>query len=450
MKKYCSVVFALTIALTTLTSCIKDNEQTDYSDFYECAITAFSLQDIVMTKTTESSKGKDSSYTVTIAASKYKFTIDQKNHTIYNTDSLPLGTDISRCLTTVSANGVVTYVKDSLIYTQNSSDSIDFTKIKTFRIYSYNSQAYQDYSIKINVCQSDNDALTWTKVSSEFPGKDFTSHKTVELNGQIVVLGTQAGSTFATSSYDGTNWTSLTEIVGANHHSATVFNNRLFVLKGKKLYASLDGVQFTAVAPSLEFDQLLCASSKEITAISGNKFLSSNDGEIWNSEENKEVNIDEIPLNGTSICFPLRTNSNIEKMLYIGVPKAGDNDSCAVTWCKISSDSWFAYPTNDNKYPCPLLSNLSVIRYGKSLYAFGNDGTDKGSYVAAFSKVYCSVDEGITWKETSNFSFPDEIKNNPAPFSTIVKSNGEIYIILSTSGTVWRGVINNIKKNYTK
>ena len=52
-------------------------------------------------------------YLRTLNGSQYKFKIDQVNHLIYNTDSLPTGTDVAHvvCTITSASNGLVT-IKD--------------------------------------------------------------------------------------------------------------------------------------------------------------------------------------------------------------------------------------------------------------------------------------------------------------------------------------------------
>ncbi|MBR6285921.1 MAG: hypothetical protein IKR18_02870 [Bacteroidaceae bacterium] len=453
MKNYYSAILALIITLTSLSSCLKNDDVTDYSDYYECALSSFAFQDISMKKHTTSSTGTDSTYTETVKSSQHKFTIDQLNHLVYNVDSLPYGTDISRVLTNVYGSGIVTYVKDSIIYTYNSTDSIDFTKVSLFRVYSYNSKAYQDYTVKVNVCTSDNDQIVWNKLTTGFAGVNFEKQKAIEIGNKVAVYGVENGKTYVTTTTDGTEWSPLAEIANADYESATSFNSKAYILVGKKLYTSTDGVNFTPVATAgaEEFDKILCAGKYEMTAVSGEKLLYSRDGINWEESTNNDVNIDELPPHGVAISYPIRTNSNIEKMLYIGKQKEGNaNDSCAVTWCKLTGDTWFSYPTNANKYTCPALNNLAVIHYGKALYAFGGHGTYKGSALSPFSSVYQSTDEGITWKESTVISFPEEITNSTAPFSYIVRSNGDIMLMFSTTGSVWSGAINNIKKNYSK
>lgn len=89
--------------MSAMTSCLdNDIEQVTYSS--ETSITSFSLGTLHVKRVGKDSKGEDSTYTDTISMANYPFTINQAMRTIENKDSLPVGTDISRVLTKITAD----------------------------------------------------------------------------------------------------------------------------------------------------------------------------------------------------------------------------------------------------------------------------------------------------------------------------------------------------------
>ena len=128
--KILSVALALAGAMT-IASCLSDNDSSSDIVYYgDGAITSFSLGKLnryylynngdTIKKTTD---GTDS--VTTVACSGYKMTIDQlayatdengnptKMHPIWNTDSLPAGTDIRKTVTTISSknSGIITLLR---------------------------------------------------------------------------------------------------------------------------------------------------------------------------------------------------------------------------------------------------------------------------------------------------------------------------------------------------
>ena len=114
MKRILQVFCGLFASVLTLTSCLSssDNESTTYDDM---AIKTFALGKLNRYLHTTSKAGTDSVYKSTFSATDQKMNIDQLNHRIWNADSLPVGTDGSRvvCTVTTKNNGFV-YVKSQL------------------------------------------------------------------------------------------------------------------------------------------------------------------------------------------------------------------------------------------------------------------------------------------------------------------------------------------------
>lgn len=104
LKTYLSAVMLAVAFLCT--SCLNsDDEVVTYED---TAVTAFTLGTVKCYRTVKTASGRDSTYSYTYSASTLPVYIDQINNRIYNEDSLTVGTDVSRVLTSISTknNGV--------------------------------------------------------------------------------------------------------------------------------------------------------------------------------------------------------------------------------------------------------------------------------------------------------------------------------------------------------
>lgn len=191
------------------TSCLNssDNEVTVYDDM---VVTAFTLGTLNRYLHTTSSAGVDSIYKTTFAGSGYVMSIDQLKHEIYNLDSLPVGTDKSRvvCTITTRNNGVAVFESptnsDSLTY-YYSTDSIDYSQPRYLRIYSSNGEGYVRYKVTLNVRQVESGQLLWQQVTdgSSLPetpaaGWLFKLNET----GDAIYASHDGGATWTAGTYD--------------------------------------------------------------------------------------------------------------------------------------------------------------------------------------------------------------------------------------------------------
>ena len=107
MTKKLSSLFIMVVTLLIMSSCLGTSEdKTTYYD--DTAVTAFSLGTLNITRQTKTKDGlRDSTVKSTYKANSYHFNIDQINHLIYNTDSLPYGTDAAHILAKITSKTVV-------------------------------------------------------------------------------------------------------------------------------------------------------------------------------------------------------------------------------------------------------------------------------------------------------------------------------------------------------
>lgn len=130
------------------------------------------------------------------------FTIDLADYKIYNADSLPYGTNVSRLIcsiTTAESVSALTLAypregqSDSIVdYLTNSTDSIDFSLgAVTMTVTSASGAVTKAYEVKVNVHQTKPDTLAWNSIqAAEIPTslKTITAQRTAELNGTYYCL----------------------------------------------------------------------------------------------------------------------------------------------------------------------------------------------------------------------------------------------------------------------
>lgn len=167
MRKRHFSLIALAAASLLMTSCLSDdNDNTEYTYYKDTAISALQPRHDEQVSAYHIVDGADSVYKVTYSGSKYKFTIDQIGHRIYNTDSMPSGSDLKHVIATITAvnNGLIlmkSATSDSLSYYSNT-DSLDFSTPRTVRIVAQDGQRYADYTVSVNARKVPEGTMAWT------------------------------------------------------------------------------------------------------------------------------------------------------------------------------------------------------------------------------------------------------------------------------------------------
>ena len=380
MKRY---LFGLCIMLTglLLTSCLSSDDEDTTSYDSDTVITAFTLTTVNRYIHTASSTGSDSVYKKSLS-NPATFTIDQYQHKIYNTDSLPSDCDLSHVLATISTttssgkNGGVIALNylsstgaDSLM-SYSSTDSIDFTKIKEIRAYSIDGSGYRTYEVSINKHQVESGKLIWEKMSASDMPKDAKRAAWEQL---VAASG-------------------LKLFIGAGRAEAYAFDNN------------------------------------------GQLMVSKDEGATW-SVDNIEDSSNLLPTENIAfVSWPFTANDSTDYQLMIGTT---DEDATAcVVWRKVAEfavrslpSKWVYIPASSTgRFYLPKMDNLSLVYYKGDALAIGNDG-----------KIYVSRDQGITWRTTSAYTLPSEIGTYNV--SAMTDGNGYIWLSGKDTGEVWRGLM---------
>ena len=186
------------------------------------------------------------------------FTIDLNNAPIFNADSLPVGTDVSKLVVkvnTTSVGGVELIVPrpgmtDSVYnYLANQHDSIDFSHGPvTLRITSQDRMLTRDYRVSVNVHLIQPDSLSWNLTQQSPLPTTLTAPtvaRAVEFGGKTVVVSADAAGNacVATADNPSDRWTtaSATLPAGADVMSLAAGADALYMTTASgELYTAAD------------------------------------------------------------------------------------------------------------------------------------------------------------------------------------------------------------------
>ena len=448
--KALNIIIGLFIAACCITSCL-DSDYTEYEYSSNSSITAFSITDSIITKYVAVVNGKDTTLRKAVIGSDYPFVIDQGEGLIYNPDSLPVGTDISKVVVKITADTQGIYIVAETDSLWEAEDSLNFENPIQFKILAENGTFGHIYTAKINVHKQEPDSLNWLKIEGNF-SKNIKKQKAVYASNTIYVFAESGTSVLMTKTNtdNGSEWSEPIQIeIPADYSSVMVWENQLYILAENELYTSANGLEWEKVKTEQRFSQLSASiSSQHNHKIVGidteNHYIESEDGTIWNRYEAIPSNF---PTNQiASTTYTLDTNDKIGRIVLIGDNRI-ESDTTCIVWTQLNTDNeWTELTMESNKYACPKLENSGMIHYNNTLYIFGGSGQYNGS-VEAFSKFYASVDDGICWKEvTEKFMFPETFstlyEQANGNYSYIVDDQHFIWIMWSQTGEVWRGRVN--------
>ena len=438
IKKF--LAFAcMALAMFAFSSCLNsDEDEITYYD--DTAVTAFSLSAANRYIHTTASDGvTDSVYKTSLTVSGYAFSIDQQQRLIYNTDSLPVGTDVAHVLATISSkNGgsIVLNLKnkagnDSLAY-YSSSDSIDFTNPVRVRVYNTQGSAYREYTVQVNVHRQEGDVFYWNSLNE--PALQPLAQRRMVANGNdLYLFGLKDGATVGFV-YSNQTWKQLSRPFGADaYKNVAVQQGSVFVLDGNALLRSSDGEQWQTVATLSGVKQLLGATPARLYAMTDNGIsYSSDQGTTWTADalDDATANLPDTDLN--FVCSAAVTNDNTYNLLLIG-----NRNGKTVTWAKVEengsgsqSQPWYLFTDDEyNRKTLPCLSNLQVVNCEGTLLAVGGD----------LKTIYSSLDQGLTWSAEATYTLPTALVGAAVPAAMTVGQKGMIYLSASDSPIVYYG-----------
>ncbi len=438
MTRLTYVLCCLLMAMTVVTSC---NTEDSYSTtlYSDAAITTFTLG----TLTQYNSSGAT---VATLTGSNYKMFIDQvgtvdekgnRTFTIANTDSLPIGTKVDSVVCSISSlnNGGI-FIKnmgDDTFTAYSSSTGINLTQPRIVRVLSSDGQYVRDYTVKLNVKQSEDKKFAWKEKGGSALLEGCAKLHLVALGDQLLTFALKDNTLLVCRSTDeGANWTQLTtnlpQPIAANAwENVVVKDDRLFLLSNGQLLSSDNGEQWEPIASTgaTELKQLFGVSTNELFALDKNSGImaSSDNGLSWRQEVMTTDKSCKLPTAGLS-CTRFAVNDSTDYVLM-----AGNDGTHGIVWRKIShykdaanSGKWvnIAFDST-NKTPLPLLDNLSLVCYDSKVLAFSNQLT-----------VLQTPDQGITWTNDTTYKVTTEMH------SVAADKKNNLWGV-STSGKVFQG-----------
>ena len=380
------------MTIVLMASCLKSDEDT-VTLYNDAVITGFTLG--TMNKYVNATK-------TTYTGSTYSFSINQNvatnifkdvtciGRSIYNNDSLPLGTDLKHVLCTITTlnNGItiIENIDEPNVYSYYSStDSIDFTKPRKFRVFSSDGSVYNDYYVSVNVHQQDGNEFVWklmddnwTAVPDALPlpagikqllGGSTTEKYALSTDNKLMV-----------SRDNGTTWQ---EDVVAD--DADMLPTRDLSLISYPM-ANTDSVDYVLLIGNREVNE----QNNEATAM------------VWR----KVVDY----------------SKQAPQAAWTYMERNAKSDSLAL----------------------PRMKNLTMVKYDDGILAFGAEGIG-GWDEPPYAMIYQSRDNGITWKYNSKYNFPDGFENLLTTNVTAVVDNDNfLWLYCEGSGQVWRGRLNKL------
>ena len=389
--KYFKISFILAMTIVLMASCLKA-ESDNVTLYNDAVITGFTLG--TMNKYVESTK-------TTYSGSTYEFDINQAvatnifkdvtciGRSIYNNDSLPLGTDLKHVLCTVTTlnNGItiIERIDEPNVYDYYSStDSIDFTQPRKFRVFSSDGSVYNDYYVSVNAHQEDGDEFVWKLVDD--------------------------------------NWTAVPDAMplpaGIKQLLGKSTTEQYALSTDNKLMVSRDnGATWQEDAVTDDADLL---PTRDLSLIS-------------------------YPMTNTdSVDYVLLIgNREVNEQ---------NNESIAMVWRKVVDYSkqapqarWTYMERNakSDSLALPRMENLTMVKYDDGILAFGGMGLG-GFDQLPYYTIYQSRDNGITWKYNPIYDYPEGFDHYADNVRAVVDNDNFLWLYCEGSGQVWRGRLNKL------
>lgn len=415
-RKFLIYAFAAFVIASMAVSCNSDDdyETEEYVPSSNVAITSFSLE--------ANSK-------ILANLDSVHFTIDLERALIYNADSLPKGTDVSRMLVNLQSGGANvevnvkngTRISADTTFTYSNADSIDFTGDVHIIVTAADEVTKRTYTVKVNVHEMLPDSLCWNRLARrDLPsiGGRVLEQRTVKYQGKAYCLMNEGdGYTLASIDNPGNNvWSKQELALGftPDVRSLTATDDAAYILDTEgNLYSSHNLTSWQPCGTAWKV--ITCGYAG--TALG----VAQSDGGVlkhvaYPAIEGAEVPVEPtFPLTGTSDMVMIDSQWNLAP---VGIVTGGTDASGRVTgdtwgfdgsrWAKISE---FAIPPHTGMVMVPyttfaVASNWTVTEY-PTLVAFGGqlpDGTPDNT-------LYISRDNGVNWNRgDSLLQLPDYIE----------------------------------------
>jgi len=456
-------VLAVT-AMLLMASCMSDSSS-DGDDIVRsnaCSVSSVKFNTMRRLVTVKASDGvTDSTYYSTFTSSQWIFSVDHRNLTVENRDSLPYGTDLSKCVMNLSYTGAIAYYRASDAWdddpwmTYNGTDSIDLRKPLHIRVLATDNTERR-YVLRVNVHTMYGDSLRWTTVEADpamsgaYPMKamGWEDKMTVMVNdGDAVLWLTHAAGNLG-------EWTRQVTDLPLN----TDVTSLACETGGGQLYVNTtDGVLY-ASADGVAWNRLFQRDGLRLAGLSENKIYIMAEGALHSASysdvmqgmawDDEMLDEDAALLPDAELTFTTyHDEHDVTRMLVAGNRSVAE-DTTAVVWSKSwlgfedeNSETWMHYNrTWDNTHQMPMLRYLNVVYYDSKLVAIG--GGSKDGKVEAMDCFFISEDNGLTWWKWQDILPPSDLSKVGGYIASGVDSSKFLWLV--AGGKVYRGRINRL------
>lgn len=395
------------------TSCNAKDEDTPTDDNYvtaqSVAITAFSLSPDMRVMA-----NLDSVY----------FSIDLEHGVVFNADSLPKGTNVTKLMPKITYPSTVTaaviemkggtHREDGTVnYYVNKNDTIDFTGEVTLTL-SAGEELSKTYTLKVNVHQEDPDTLFWEDTAViPFPSRleNPRNQKTIAYKGGSFSLIEESDGTYtasvASDLFSGT-WQKTAVALSFTPDIQSLckgYDDTLYILSDDgRLMSSPDGISWTVQDSG--WSQIIGSYGEALLGAKTNgsqrNMVSFPAGAVAEMELPSNF-----PLKGYSTPVEYSTRWTADPTIVIFGGDTTDRGAGA-SWA-FDGHNW----ANIADQPLPALEGVSVIPYYAYLNNASNGLLKEFNALLAFggrlpdgnvnNTVYISYNQGINWQRAQQY-----------------------------------------------
>lgn len=416
-KRHPLYLLAALLAVCFIVACNDDVSDvgTIEGDYNNCSISSFSLSeddDIL--------RALDSVY----------FSIDLINAEIYNADSLPKGTDVSRLIVNVSASSAssieltfksrFTSNDTTVNITTDPNDSINFaTGPVRMTVTSYNGLSKRDYNVSVNVHKTDADTLYWDRLQQVSFPVNATEQKTVMYAGITYTLlaGTDGSYYMCTTENPETySWMTKASSLPGNAviSSFASTDDAMYIADTQgHVYTSTDGLAWAATTAVMDcvyggYKNILLGARRDSDGWKHVTYPASTEREVPSG----------CPVSGMSqlVLYETKWSTSPISVMVGGIDSAGRYTGEAWAydgqiWDRISTtgiDERAGVTLVPYTTPRYVSDDSWRLTEQDAILAMGGIYESESGVVTS-KKVYISYDLGITWKEADSYlQFPDD------------------------------------------
>lgn len=415
MKKYSKLLKTLGLALMvglwgSMVSCNSkdDPDEDSYVPAETVAVTGFTLQPDIRVM-----RNLDSVF----------FSIDLDHGVIFNADSLPKGTNVTKLVAKISYPSTVTsatiemkggtHREGSFNYFSNPNDTIDFTGDVTLTLGADRNNLTKTYRLKVNVHQEDPDTLYWDQTASmQLPSRLSSpqEQKTVMQGTQTFCLIKESNGSFTMSTsqdlFEGKwNKKELSLNFTPDVRTLTECAGKLFLLDSDgALYSSSDGISWDST--DVKWRNIIGEYDNHLVGITANG--SEYGYEFYPNNLSGGVLPAGFPIEGFSGQVTISSKWATSPTMIITGGKSAEGQYTGSSWA-FDGNVWAAISNT----PMPELYAPTVMPYFAYLKSSSNSQLKEFNALLAFGgrfedgsineTLYISYDYGLNWMKAPQY-----------------------------------------------